>query len=65
MPSAEPRNVFPGLDRLAVKDKRKNVTLILLEALISPKVTGPNNGEVDKKAEKKITLTFTRVTSTL
>ena len=53
VPSAEPRNVFPRLDRLAVKDKRKKVILILLEALISPKVTGPNNGEVHNKTEKK------------
>ena len=53
MPSAEPRSVFPRLDRLVVKDKRKEVILVLLEGLISPKVIGPNNGEVDNRAEKK------------
>ena len=65
VPSAEPRNVFPRLDRLVVKDKRKEVILVLLEGLISPKVIGPYNGEVDNRTEKKFTLTFTRVISTL
>ena len=29
--------------------------LVLREAQISPKITGPNNGEVDNKAENNLT----------
>lgn len=38
--------------------------LVLREAQISPKITGPNNGEVDNKAEENYTH-LTWATSTL